>query len=260
MPKICRTTVTAMCVALAWGCGGGSTSSSSGSSSVDVATALQSLSTKAIYFGHQSVGFNIMGGVEALVAATSGVVPQVVETSDPAAMKRGVFAHSGNGSNGDPAGKTAAFATAILGGVGGRVDIAFFKFCYVDFGGSTDVESVFTDYQSKMAELKSAYPSVHFVHFTVPLTTGSTSDNRAGRNRSRSMARMFMIRSFHRVAQGTSASPFGTQCTSAGPGCGYGSKLHAQSVRPEFFQAVILPRIFVKQVNDDTAVVEHDPT
>ena len=179
MSKTCRKTVTAVCVALAWGCGGStnSSSSSSGSSSADVATALQSLSTKAIYFGHQSVGFNIMDGVEALVAATSGAVPQVVETSDPAAMKRGVFAHSGNGSNGDPASKTAAFATAILGGVGGRVDLAFFKFCYVDFGGSTDVERVFTDYQSKMAELKSAYPSVRFVHFTVPLTTGSSSDN-----------------------------------------------------------------------------------
>ena len=182
MSKTCRTTVTALCVAFAWGCGG-STSSSSGSTdptdstSADAATALQSLSTKAIYFGHRSVGSNIMDGVEALVAATSGAVPQVVETSDPAAMQRGVFAHSGNGNNGDPASKTAAFATAITGGVGDRVDIAFFKFCYVDFDGSTDVEGVFADYQSQMAALKSAYPSVRFVHFTVPLTTGSSSDN-----------------------------------------------------------------------------------
>ena len=47
----------------------------------------------------------------------------------------------------------------------------------VDFGQSTDVNGVFADYVSKMAALRAAYPNVRFVHFTVPLTTGASSDN-----------------------------------------------------------------------------------
>jgi hypothetical protein len=143
----------------------------------DVATALQQLSSKAIYFGHQSVGFNIMDGVQALVATMSGGVPRIEQTSNPAAVQRGVFAHDGNGSNGDPVGKTAAFRNTMQGGMAARVDIAFFKFCYVDFPAGTNVAAVFADYQAKMNALKAAYPQVRFVHVTVPLTTGSSQDN-----------------------------------------------------------------------------------
>jgi hypothetical protein len=171
-----RVAIATMGCALALSCGS-STSPGSGSAPADVTAALHDLSTKAIYFGHQSVGYDIMGGVEALIAATSGAVPTVVGTSDPASIEKGIFAHSANGSNGDPVSKTAAFQETIQGGVGSKVDIAFFKFCFVDFGGSTDVAAVFADYRDKMAALKSAYPSVRFVHFTVPLTTGSSGDN-----------------------------------------------------------------------------------
>lgn len=148
-----------------------------GTPTTDVAAALQRLALKAIYFGHQSVGFNIMDGVQTLIAATPGTVPRVQQTSTPGSMQQGVFAHGENGSNGDPVGKTAAFRATIQGGVGAKVSLAFFKFCYVDFGQSTNVGAVFADYQSTMAALRSAFPGVRFVHFTVPLMTGSNSDN-----------------------------------------------------------------------------------
>ena len=102
-----------------------------------VAGFLQTLSTKAIYFGHQSVGSNIMEGIQALVSGTSGPVPRVSQTSAAGSMVKGVFAHAGSGSNGDPMGKITAFVASIQGSVGNKVDIAFFKFCYVDFDGST---------------------------------------------------------------------------------------------------------------------------
>jgi hypothetical protein len=152
-------------------------STSSGTSTSEVSAALQRLAAKAIYFGHQSVGFNIMDGVQALIAGTSGTVPRVQETVSPSSMQAGVFAHAGNGSNGDPVGKTAAFRATIQGGVGAKVNLAFFKFCYVDFDGSTNVAAVFADYQSTMAALKSAFPGVRFVHFTTPLMTGPNADN-----------------------------------------------------------------------------------
>jgi len=143
-------------------------------SPASVAAALQTLATKAIYFGHQSVGANIMEGVQAVIAATPGATLRVQDTTSPS---RGVFAHSGNGQNEDPKGKITAFVATIQNGAGSHVDIAFFKFCYVDFVGSTDVNSVFAEYQSKMAALKAAFPNVTFVHFTVPVSVGPAADN-----------------------------------------------------------------------------------
>jgi hypothetical protein len=182
MLKTACVAVLIACAVVGSGCRkSGSTATTDPSPSVpppgSVTTALQTLSTKAIYFGHQSVGYNIMDGVQALVTGTPGVTLRIEGTSDPAAMRKGVFAHAGNGSNGDPAGKIAAFQASVQGGIGAKVDIAFFKFCYVDFDGSTDVASLFANYRAKMTALKSAYPTVRFVHFTVPLTTGPAADN-----------------------------------------------------------------------------------
>jgi hypothetical protein len=143
----------------------------------EIAAALRTLSAKAIYFGHQSVGYNIMDGVQAIISGVTSVTPSIRETADPASMQAGIFAHAANGSNGDPIGKTTAFSNTVLGGVGSRVNIAFFKFCYVDFDGSTNVNAVFVDYQAKMAALEAAFPNVRFVHVTVPLETGANSNN-----------------------------------------------------------------------------------
>ncbi len=139
--------------------------------------AVRALSSRAIVFGHQSVGYNIVQGVSAIVAATPGATLQVLETRDPAEVGAGVFAHYANGTNGDPAGKIAAFEAAIAGGLGAAADVAFFKFCYVDFGGGTDVAAVFSAYQAAFARLRSAYPDVRFVHVTVPLVTGADGAN-----------------------------------------------------------------------------------
>jgi hypothetical protein len=142
-----------------------------------IAAALQTLAGRAIYFGHQSVGFNIMDGVQALIAATPGTTLRVVQTSSPPVMTRGVFAHDGNGSNGDPRSKVEAFVATMQQGAGTRADIAFFKFCYVDFTAGTDTAAVFADYQTRLAALRSAFPAVRIVHVTVPLTTDAPAEN-----------------------------------------------------------------------------------
>ena len=142
-----------------------------------IAAALQTLAARAIYFGHQSVGFNIMEGVQAIVAATPGTTLRVQQTSSPPAMTRGVFAHDSNGSNGDPQGKVGAFVATMQQGAGARADIAFFKFCYVDFTAGTDAASVFADYHARLAALRSAFPAVRIIHVTVPLTTDAPGDN-----------------------------------------------------------------------------------
>jgi hypothetical protein len=181
MRKTERAVLAGVCILLVSGCGSKSSSPTSpsppGTTLPAVAAALETLSTKAIYFGHQSVGFNIMDGVQTLISANAGQSPRLEQTSAATSMRRGVFAHAANGSNGDPAGKTAAFQATLQQGVGAAVDIAFFKFCYVDFEASTDVAALFADYRSKMAALRSAYPNLRLVYFTAPLTTGASREN-----------------------------------------------------------------------------------
>jgi hypothetical protein len=182
------------CLTLATGCGSSGTGSTTAPSSTGgspstpsspaptpapttVAAALQVLATKAIYFGHQSVGGNIMTGVQAQIAANPGTSLRVVSSSSASALAAGVFAHASNGANGNPGGKNDAFDATIRGGVGSAADIAFFKYCYVDVTKSSNASALFDDYRSHMAALKAAYPRVKFVHVTVPLTTTSSADN-----------------------------------------------------------------------------------
>lgn len=129
---------------------------------------LQSLAAQKIYFGHQSVGFDIMNGIEALKSEDSRLGLYILESADTSVCKEDCFAHSKNGENRKPYSKIEAF-TNTINRMPGNLDIAFFKFCYVDFTTSTNVDSVFQAYVAAMDSLKAKYPLTHFVHFTAPL-------------------------------------------------------------------------------------------
>ncbi|MDL1962413.1 MAG: hypothetical protein LWX01_12110 [Deltaproteobacteria bacterium] len=131
----------------------------------------ENLSQKKIYFGHQSVGFNIIEGIKDLMKVNPQIKLNIVETSEPEAPDNPLFAHSRVGSNMDPKSKTDAFASLMDKGIGDKADIAFFKFCYVDIAGQTDVQEVFTRYKETLARLRAKYPKTSFVHVTVPLGT-----------------------------------------------------------------------------------------
>ena len=77
------------------------------------ASAWEKLSQKKIYFGHQSVGFNIIDGIEDLIKLNPEIKLNIVETSSPADLKKGVFAHSRVGKNVDPESKTDEFVKII---------------------------------------------------------------------------------------------------------------------------------------------------
>lgn len=134
----------------------------------------QSLAQKRIYFGHQSVGFNILDGIKDVMRENPQIKLNIVETTDPAALDFPVLAHSRVGKNMDPKSKCDAFADSLGKGLGNKADIAFFKFCYVDAMAETNVDKVFDDYKATMAQLKTKYPQVKFVHMTVPVTTLQT--------------------------------------------------------------------------------------
>jgi hypothetical protein len=131
------------------------------------------LSTKTIYFGHQSVGYNIMDGVRRIIAQSPDIKLEIKESRDLADYSSPVFGHSRIGANSDPVAKIDDFKNVIRSGLGDKVDIAFFKFCYVDITEDSDVDKIFSAYTSTLDALKQEYPHVKFVHVSVPLNVSS---------------------------------------------------------------------------------------
>jgi len=127
------------------------------------------LSKKRIFFGHQSVGFNVVDGLQALEKENPALAFTIKETRDPAQVAAGVFAHTRIGQNEAPSTKIRDFTAALEGGMAEHVDVAFFKFCYIDFDASTDAAKVFAEYKAAMTQLQQKFPRITFVHVTTPL-------------------------------------------------------------------------------------------
>ena len=140
-------------------------------------SAWKKLSEKRIYFGHQSVGFNIIDGIKDVMKENPQIKLNIVETSDPSEFNTPLFAHSRVGKNRDPKSKLDAFKKFIEEGLGDNINSAFFKFCYVDMGAKIDVKKVFADYNSTMSSLRDKYPNTNFIHFTSPLCTTKVTFN-----------------------------------------------------------------------------------
>jgi hypothetical protein len=135
------------------------------------ASAWEKLSQKKIYFGHQSVGYNIIDGIKDVMKENPQIKLNIVETSNPADFNLGILAHSRVGKNMDPKSKVNEFVTFLENGIGEKADIAFLKFCYVDIMPNSDVENIFKHYVASMSELKSKYPNITIIHLTTPLTS-----------------------------------------------------------------------------------------
>src|SRR3989339_816109 len=66
---------------------------------------LKEVRLKKIFFGHQSVGGNILEGIHSLLAGTTQPALRIVETADPSSFTEPLFAHAKIGTNGDPQSK-----------------------------------------------------------------------------------------------------------------------------------------------------------
>jgi hypothetical protein len=138
------------------------------------ASSWEKLSQKKIYFGHQSVGFNIIEGIKDVMKENPRIKLNIVETSDPVDFNRGIFAHSRVGRNQDPASKVDEFVNFMEKGIGDKADVAVLKFCFVDILTNSDVENIFSHYERSISQLKSRFPGVNIIHFTNPLTSIQT--------------------------------------------------------------------------------------
>lgn len=125
--------------------------------------------TARVYFGHQSVGGNILSGLADLQKQLERPAIRVAELGDLAAADgQGVLLQTAIGQNGKPDSKCEDFRQ-VMRQLQGRVDVALFKFCYIDFDDQSDAASIFDTYARTMDEMKRQYPEVTFVHVTAPL-------------------------------------------------------------------------------------------
>ena len=123
---------------------------------------LETLAQRSVFFGHQSVGMNLLEGLRDLAGEQK--VPLRIVEGPPAP---GTFAHRFVPENGDPLRKLKSFAS----GLEPSPQIAMLKFCFVDFDARTDAAALFARYQAALADLQARHPQTVFVHVTVPLTT-----------------------------------------------------------------------------------------
>ena len=118
---------------------------------------LQRVAHERVYFGHQSVGAQILQGVKEL-STKEGVPVFIKDEFVP--------------ENGEPLHKLASFKASV--GAGSRYDVALVKFCYVDINANTDAAALFDHYRQAINELRARNPRTVFVHATLPLTTVQT--------------------------------------------------------------------------------------
>lgn len=136
------------------------------------AQALHKIADLRIFFGHQSVGGNIVQGIQDVLKTNPQIRLNVVETTEPARFSGPIFAHANIGRNEAPETKNEAFAEFV--GKSPNIDVAFYKYCYVDINRYTHVQKMFDEYRQTADKIKSKNPRLIFVHVTAPLTVIQT--------------------------------------------------------------------------------------
>ena len=132
------------------------------------------LAQRRIFFGHQSVGQNIMDGVADVLASHRGIPLRVVETKAAGAMSLPGFYHAKIGRNEFPQEKEAEFAAIVDSAFADAPGVAMLKFCYLDVWADTDPQALFDRYERTAAELRARHAGLTLVHVTLPLTTSES--------------------------------------------------------------------------------------
>ncbi|WP_291986276.1 hypothetical protein [Luteitalea sp.] len=134
----------------------------------DPVAALRDLVTCRVFFGHQSVGANVLDGVRDWLAASDLVWPIVEAQAAPPAG--GALIHAAVGRNGQPRSKCEDFRRALDAGTLGHLDVAALKFCYVDVQTDADAGTLAEEYRATLDDLAHRHPATVMMPVTVPLT------------------------------------------------------------------------------------------
>ncbi|MFZ0161889.1 MAG: hypothetical protein WAL50_22900 [Kineosporiaceae bacterium] len=170
-----------------------------------------------VFFGHQSVGMNILEGVPGVYSALGVAAPPITEGEAAAGAAGGFVTHAFIGRNEKPLLKIDDFSARLRAGLGTQVDVAMMKFCYVDVYGDRDVDALFARYRDTMTALERDLPKVTFIKVTVPLTTrgsGAQADNATRERLNALIRREYTGHHLFDLAAVESTAPDGTRAAS----------------------------------------------
>jgi len=140
---------------------------SQGDGTEEVSDMIAQLTGSKVYFGHQSVGQNIIDGLKQWGDLGAKDL-SMGQSRDFASLAETTFVHFRVGANQDPHGKVDDFVRLIEQLPQEDTATAFFKFCYADFHEGTEVGELFSYYSEKMLYLKESRPNITFIVSTVP--------------------------------------------------------------------------------------------
>jgi hypothetical protein len=135
-----------------------------------------------VYFEHASVGGNVVDGLAIMAADASLRYTHNAQSwsfddgTVDSAVSNWYASNNGFGDNmrGNPsfADKLSRFNSRIrTSGFASLIDVASFKFCYIDNNYSGTAQEAFDSVRTVMEGLESDYPNVTFFWWTMPLTT-----------------------------------------------------------------------------------------
>ena len=132
---------------------------------------IQKLLNKKIFFGHMSVGYNIIDGLNDIIREDPRFFGfSIFEITDGVNILDPGFYHQRNGKNGFPTSKCDAFKNFLINdNIGTQFDIVFFKFCYVDLNENSDVKEILEIYINTLEEVSKKFPNLKIIPVTVPL-------------------------------------------------------------------------------------------
>ncbi len=136
--------------------------------SPEIKSGLTSLSSQRVYFGHQSIGDNLLSGLR-LLSNDAGVPLQITELADASKLKAGMLGHVYLEENTQPFKKLSSFEASFASLPSGSGTMLM-KFCYIDFSSLTDVSALFNGYEKSIEKMRLLHKDWRIVHVTVPLT------------------------------------------------------------------------------------------
>ncbi len=151
-------------------------------------TILDQMKKKRIVFAHQSVGVNIVEGLEKIGEQDDKFQFNLKLIQEPNEIIEPGFYHFVVGQNHQPLTKLKHFDTFIRNS--DNVDIAFMKFCYVDIKDTSDINFLFKNYTQMVDSLKKDNPDITFIHFTCPYRSEEDKLN-ANRNNYNNLKRNY---------------------------------------------------------------------
>jgi hypothetical protein len=142
--------------------------------------------SKGVYFAHQSVGANLLDGLDDL----SNTNPhrykiEIVENPAPTWFDHhGGVGHNPVGENGNPESKVKDFIQQMTRkGFGQHAANAMMKLCFVDIEPGTNIEAVWKVYRQGMESLEHSCPKTTLIWWTSPLVKNGNNTKRAAYNR-----------------------------------------------------------------------------